>query len=266
MKEDYGNIWYHLQEFPECQYEINKLGEIRNKKSMQKLKGTISKDGYLAYLLTINGKSYRRLAHVLVAKQFLPNPQGYPVVNHIDENKLNPCIDNLEWITYAENSLHGTAQERSGERRSKPINEYDLDGRYLRTWKSVKEIYCYHKLPYDREHRPTYLIKILANNDEPDSSKIVFAQSIFLRYKGSTDNIDVQLKAPTNIRNEAYKNLKRAKIVPEEYLFNPNTIMDGAIDVLQEMIDTNQFLFSSKQVLAIQYAIRCIDEIQKDKE
>ena len=125
-KEDYFNTWYQLEEFPEGPYEINKMGEIRNKHTLKKLSGSIGKSGYIAYVLTVNNKAYRRLAHVMVAKQFLPNPDGHPVVNHIDENRANPCVDNLEWITHSQNSRHGTARSRSEERRSRPINEYDL--------------------------------------------------------------------------------------------------------------------------------------------
>lgn len=41
--------------------------------------------------------------HVLVAKAFIPNPNGYDTVHHIDENKLNYSVDNLEWVTRAKN-------------------------------------------------------------------------------------------------------------------------------------------------------------------
>lgn len=262
MKEDYCNIWYPLEEFPNSQYEINKLGEVRNKRTGQKLKGTVSKEGYLAYLFTIEEKSYRRFAHIIVAKQFIPNPNGYPIVNHKDENKLNPCVDNLEWLTYAQNSSHGTAQSRSESRRSKPINEYDLDGTFLRTWKSAKEIYLYHKLPYDREHRPTYLIKILTNNDDPTNAKIAFAGSVFLRYAGNTNDLSFELKEPTNLRNDIYKNLKKAKNVPSKYLINPEELNNNATEVIKEMIANNQFLFSPVQINALKFALKCIEETQ----
>jgi hypothetical protein len=264
MENKHNYKWYPLDEFPNSQYEINKAGEIRNKKTGMILKGTISKDGYLAYLLSIDGKSYRRLAHVLVAKQFIPNPNNYPIVNHIDENKLNPCVDNLEWLTYAENSTHGTAQERSESRRSKPISEYDLNGCYLRTWKSIKEIYLYHDLPYDRDHRPTYLVKILSNNDNPNLPKIVFAGSVLMRYSGNTADMDFKIKESTNFRNDIYKHLKKAKNVPSKYLVEPEEMDNNASDILQSMIDTNQFLFSSSQISAIKFAIKCIQKCREE--
>lgn len=261
----YYNEWFQIEEFPDGQYEINKMGEVRNSRTGKKLKGSVSKDGYLAYVLTINNKTYRRLAHVLVAKQFIPNPNNYPIVNHIDENKLNPCINNLEWVTFAQNSSHGSAQERSEFRRSKPINEYDLNGRYIRTWKSVKEIYHFYRLPYDRDHRPSYFVKILSNNDNPDCPKLLFANRVFMRYVGETCDTSFVIKAPTVTRNDEYKMLQSADDVPEEYLLSPHELSGSASAILQEMIDTNQFLFSSKQISAIEYAIRCIAQVQNIK-
>ena len=43
----------------------------------------------------IDRKIYYRQAHILVARQFIPNPDNKPIVNHKDENKMNPCVDNL---------------------------------------------------------------------------------------------------------------------------------------------------------------------------
>lgn len=44
--------------------------------------------------------------HILVAKTYIPNPDNLPMVNHIDENKLNCHVDNLEWCTRSYNTLH----------------------------------------------------------------------------------------------------------------------------------------------------------------
>lgn len=48
------------------------------------------------------------LVHRLVADAFIPNPEGKSTVNHKDENKENNCADNLEWMTFAENTQYGT--------------------------------------------------------------------------------------------------------------------------------------------------------------
>lgn len=65
-------------------------------------------DGYAvvsaAVLSDMSKKQYRSLqVHILVAKAFVPNPDNKPEVNHKDFNRWNPCADNLEWMTHAEN-------------------------------------------------------------------------------------------------------------------------------------------------------------------
>lgn len=62
-----------------------------------------SKQNYLIIGLMKNGKRKRLLVHRLVAMTFIPNPQNLPEVNHIDKNKLNCNINNLEWCTRIDN-------------------------------------------------------------------------------------------------------------------------------------------------------------------
>lgn len=62
--------------------------------------------GYLTYVVR---KGYYCRVHAHVAELFIPNPGNKPVVNHIDGNKRNPHADNLEWVTYSENTKHAYA-------------------------------------------------------------------------------------------------------------------------------------------------------------
>lgn len=62
--------------------------------------------GYIQYTLYINNEAKRYKAHRLVAMLFIPNPNNYPVVNHIDGNKQNNTIANLEWCTQYHNNKH----------------------------------------------------------------------------------------------------------------------------------------------------------------
>lgn len=82
-------------------YLIDKRGNLYNIKRKMFIKQTM-KNGYLRY-----GKaSGERLVHRMIAKQFIPNPNNFKTVNHIDGNKLNNDISNLEWLTNEDNIKH----------------------------------------------------------------------------------------------------------------------------------------------------------------
>ncbi|WP_462382269.1 NUMOD4 domain-containing protein [Pseudomonas sp. Marseille-QA0892] len=70
------------------------------------LKTNIGRNGYKRTTLTYEGKPQLWLVHRLIAMTFLPNPGGLPCVNHIDACKLNNRVENLEWVTHAENMAH----------------------------------------------------------------------------------------------------------------------------------------------------------------
>lgn len=57
-------------------------------------------------MMNNTGHSKSELVHILVAKTFIPNPDNKPTVNHIDGNKHNNAVSNLEWNTYSENNKH----------------------------------------------------------------------------------------------------------------------------------------------------------------
>lgn len=109
-------IWKTIEAFP--QYKVSNLGRVISYKNPKKpvvLKGYLSKKGYQNYhLRDINGKGYLRQAHRLVLETFSP-VVGMELleVNHKDENKLNNCLDNLEWTTHTQNVNYGTGIERS---------------------------------------------------------------------------------------------------------------------------------------------------------
>ena len=91
-------IFKVIEEFPN--YSISNLGNIKNKQGRLMIIGKRkSNSGYLQVRLFNNNKYYYRYIHKLVAIAFLPNPNNYRTVNHIDGNKLNNTILNLEWAS-----------------------------------------------------------------------------------------------------------------------------------------------------------------------
>ena len=67
----------------------------------------IGNHGYYCAALRKEGKTHRVLLHRLVAMAFIPNPENKRCINHIDGNKTNNSISNLEWCTHSENLFHG---------------------------------------------------------------------------------------------------------------------------------------------------------------
>lgn len=70
------------------------------------LKPFLSKIGYYQIAFHIDKQQKCFYVHRLLAQIFIPNPENKSEVNHIDGNKLNNSIDNLEWVTRLENNLH----------------------------------------------------------------------------------------------------------------------------------------------------------------
>lgn len=86
-------------------YTIREDGQIKSRFG-RLIKQQAGNTGYLRVELWTNGKGKKYLLHRLIAEKFIPNPDGKPVVNHIDGNKQNNAIENLEWVTRSENQLH----------------------------------------------------------------------------------------------------------------------------------------------------------------
>ena len=88
----------------DTQYLVRDDGSIWSEKRQRVLKGTIKRNEYQTVYLTHNGKQYNFMVHRLVAEAFCPNPNNYTIVHHKDNNSLNNCADNLEWVTTLENN------------------------------------------------------------------------------------------------------------------------------------------------------------------
>jgi hypothetical protein len=115
-------IWKDIQGY-EGIYQISNLGRIkslhRDYTNGRILNPAKNNRGYLRLGLSGNGKVRYDSVHRLVAETFIPNPKNLPEVNHIDGNKLNNRVENLEWVTKGENQAHAykTGLRKTTERQ-----------------------------------------------------------------------------------------------------------------------------------------------------
>lgn len=85
-------------------YKINKIGIVKDPKG-NIVKKYLSTSGYQVVWIHIakQKNNYPKMVHRLVAELFIPNPENKPEVNHLDSNKENNWVGNLEWVTHQEN-------------------------------------------------------------------------------------------------------------------------------------------------------------------
>ena len=136
-----NEIWKNIENY-EGLYQVSNLGQVRSLKSgeTKNLKPGNNGRGYLFVILYKDGKMKRLYLHRLVAKAFIPNPLGYPVINHKDENPSNNHVSNLEWCSVRYNTCYGTSLKRIAAKLSKPVLQYDKQNNFLRRWPSTMEV------------------------------------------------------------------------------------------------------------------------------
>lgn len=149
-------------------YSVDEMGRVfshfkRNDKEWvilpiprRELKPTPNPKGYLKVSLGIGNNKHKTLSvHQLVALAFIPNPDNKPQVNHIDGDKTNNNVNNLEWVTGQENHKHKCENGlnvtlkgdkhymrvrgyKEGDHHScRKVKKYDMDGNFLAEYKSV---------------------------------------------------------------------------------------------------------------------------------
>lgn len=154
-----NEIWKDIPGYEGC-YQVSNLGNIKSlKRTVNTLFGRPKvqdefiflkenlKGGYLGVNLSNNGSVKKMKIHRLVAMAFISNPENKKCVNHIDGNKQNNHIENLEWVTYKENSVHASniglsstywsGKGGKGYFANMKINQYDLNMNFIKTHDSA---------------------------------------------------------------------------------------------------------------------------------
>ena len=144
-----NEVWKIMKEH--SNYEVSNLGKIKNKTTGRIRKTSINNKGYEQFIVYIDKKPKTFYVHRVVANNFLENFNNLPEVNHKDENKLNNCVDNLEWCDGCYNLHYGTRIERIINKK-KPIYikiiQKDKNKNIIKIWKNIDEIVCnnnYHR-------------------------------------------------------------------------------------------------------------------------
>ena len=145
-------------------YQISNMGNIRRVRVKEVEGVTITKvkflkkqiyNGYYGVMLYGGKKSKAKfhLVHRLVLETFCGKPDRCSekmVVNHMDENKLNNRVENLEWSTHRYNCNYGTAQIRKSKTIKMPISQYSKNKRLIKHWDSATD--AARELNYDQSY------------------------------------------------------------------------------------------------------------------
>ena len=157
--------WKNIEEFKEL-YQVSNLGNVRSLDTMINCKGannidfhlrkgrilkqTIGTTGYYSVNLSKNGKSKFVRVHRLVAQAFIPNPNNLYCINHIDGNKLNNNVNNLEWCDYSHNNKeayrlglkNNKYKGKYGKEAqfSKPLLQFTLNNEFVKEWENAEQV------------------------------------------------------------------------------------------------------------------------------
>lgn len=121
-------------------YYVSNLGNIRHE-NKKIVKTFLSGRGYKTISVWYGNRNNRKnyVIHRLIAKAFIPNPNNFPQINHKDGNKLNNCVDNLEWVTARENNIHAIKTGlRDYKDREKPVLQIK-NGIVIKRYKSIAQ-------------------------------------------------------------------------------------------------------------------------------
>lgn len=154
-------IWKDIEEFKGV-YQVSNLGRVRSVDRWEEYrnkfhKGRILKsfilNGYPKVSFSINGCTYQRFVHRLVAQAFIPNPENKPFIDHINTDRGDYRIENLRWVTQKENMENPETLKKIEEYKDstklnndKTIVQTDKNNNILCVWKNLAQAIKYNGL------------------------------------------------------------------------------------------------------------------------
>lgn len=152
-----GEIWKDIAGY-EGLYQVSNMGRVKSLERTRNMNNPNAKSpafapvneriltfgkslGYRRVILAKDGVNRGFRVHKLVALAFIPNPENKTQINHKDGDKHNNRAENLEWVTPSENQQHALKTGlRNGLKWRKTVNQYSLDGTFIRSWAGYVEI------------------------------------------------------------------------------------------------------------------------------
>lgn len=145
------NMWKDIKGY-EGLYQVSNRGEVKslnyNHTRKEKILSSNNRGGgYLCVRLCKKGRVKTLGIHRLVMVAFIKNSENKRTVNHKDGNPSNNNVENLEWATYSENSLHAYNElgmkapilNGKDNGKSKTVNQLTLDGALVKVWESMRQ-------------------------------------------------------------------------------------------------------------------------------
>lgn len=134
LVDDFKIIDKMIRNYDLSNYEVNSYGQVRKIEKRDKILLSYNTKGYLRIKLkpTNTKKTIGFFIHQLVAHIFIPNPNNFSIVNHLDEIRDNNHVSNLEWTTCRENIIYTCG---------KKIGQYSLDGNLLNTFRCITDAF-----------------------------------------------------------------------------------------------------------------------------
>lgn len=156
-----GEIWKDISGYPN--YKVSNLGRVRKDMPNYKIILKPWSSEYNIVDLHKDGSSLSVTVHRLVAQAFIPNLENKPQVNHIDGNKLNNKVENLEWVTASENMVHAyrtglcvpdVKRLKRARKLGQPKVKVSIFVPELnQLFESIRECASKLKIKYDKVHR-----------------------------------------------------------------------------------------------------------------